>query len=40
MSRLSESHKNKYMEAWTYVKQSNEIYDCEETQNQNHLAPK
>ena len=28
------------MEAWTYLKQSNEIYDCEGTPTRNHLVCK
>ena len=33
-----QNHKNNnYMEAWTYVKESNKIYDFEETPTHNHL---
>ena len=29
-------HKNNNMEAWTYVKQSIKIYDCEGNRTHNH----
>ena len=33
-----QKHKNKYTEVWTYVKQSNKIYDCEGNRIHNHLV--
>ena len=35
-----QKHKNNYMEAWTYVKQSNKTYDCEGKRTHNHLVCK
>ena len=35
-----QKYKNHYMEAWTYVKQSNKIYDFERTRTHKHLVCK
>ena len=35
-----QKYKNNYMEAWTYVKQSNKIYDCEGIRTHIHLVCK